>query len=416
MALCVGTGLEIFPPVLTTTFAILVIGGFALYVMTPEERVRLAENIRTALARALAALEHPASSQQFYDALRARTAYTIATPILIALNVVVFALMVLGSGSLGDPQTLIGWGASFGPLTTNGEWWRLFTAMFVHTGLVHLLVSVASLLSIGFILERAVGPVALAAVYVASGLIGNVVSLWSAPALSVTAGSSGAVLGVYGLLVASLTWTLYGRLQGSVPLTTVKRIGAAAIVFALYNMVTDHLVSTSELTGFAVGFSAGLVVARGIARTRPPAQRAAVVMALTLAIAVVTAAPVRGILDVRTEVAAVIAVEEKTAGLYNGAVARFRKGTLSAADLAALIEQEIMPDLHAARVRLQGLRGVPREHRRIIGDCEQFLQLREDSWRTRGAALGKSDTDMLREADRAEQAAFNAFQRIKPIA
>lgn len=400
---------------LTTTFALMVLAGFGLYVMTTEERGRLALAIRDALARALGALQDPAAGQQFHHVLRARTAHTIATPALIALNVVLFVLMLMGSGSLSDPQTLIGWGGSFGPLTTNGEWWRLFTAMFVHAGVVHLLVTIASLVTVGFILERAVGPVALAAVYVAAGLIGNVVSLWSAPALGVTIGSSGAVLGVYGLAVASLTWTLYSRPEGAIPLTTLKRIAVAAALFALYNLITDYLVGTSELAGFATGVAAGLVVARGITRERPPVQRAGVVMALTLTIAIITVAPVRGILDVRAEVAQVIAVEERTTGVYKGAVTKFRKGSLNAADLAAVIDGSIMPDLHAARVRLQDLRGVPREHRRVIGDAERFLQLREESWRQRSDALGGSDTDMLREADRAEQAALTVLQSIKSV-
>lgn len=415
MALSVAQLLEICLAVLTTLFALIVLTGFALYVMTPEERGRLVARLQDGLSRAAGALEDPASSRQFYDVLRARTARTIATPVLIALNTIVFAFMLAGSGSFSESQTLIGWGASFGPLTTNGEWWRLFTAMFVHAGIVHLLVSIASLMTIGFILERAVGPLALAAVYIASGLIANVVSLWSAPALSVTLGSSAAVLGVYGLLVASLTWTLYSRPQGSVPMTTVKRIAVAAAVFALYNIVSDAVVATGELAGFSTGMIAGLIVARGITRERPPVQRAGLVMGLTLTIAIITVAPVRGILDVRSEVAQVVAVEERTASAYGRAITRFRSGTINAADLAALIDESIMPDLHAARARLQGLRGVPKEHRRVIGDAEQFLQLREESWRRRSDALGDSDTDMLREADRAEQAAMNAFRRIKLV-
>jgi membrane associated rhomboid family serine protease len=407
--------LEISLSVLTTLFALTVLVGFALYVMTAEERGRLIARIHDAVSRAVQTLEDPASSQQFYDALRARTAHTIATPALIALNVLVFAFMLVGTGSLSDPQTLIGWGASFGPLTTNGDWWRLLTAIFVHAGPIHLLVTIASLMTIGFILERAVGPLALAAVYVASGLIANVVSLWSAPALSVTLGSSGAVLGVYGLLVASLTWTIYSRPEGSVPMTTVKRIATAAAIFALFNMLTDYIVGTGELAGFSTGMIAGLIVARGITRARPPVQRAGLVMGLTLTIAIVTVAPVRGILDVRTEVAQVVAVEERTAGAYNKAVTQFRKGSIGSADLVATIDQSIMPELHAARARLQALRGVPREHRRLIGDAEQFLQLREESWRRRSDALGDSDPDMLREADRAEQAATSAYQRIKSM-
>jgi membrane associated rhomboid family serine protease len=399
--------------VLTTTVALLILAGFGIYIMTPEERARLADAVRSAISRAIEALKESPSSEPFNDFLRARTGRTVVTPVLIALNVAVFVLMLFGSGSLSDPQTLVNWGANFAPRTTNGEWWRLLFAMFVHTGIIHLLITIGCLLSLGFVLERAVGSVPFAAVYFAAGILANVVNLWSAPALTVSSGASGAVYGLYGLLLASLTWTLVGRPDGSIPLTTAKRIGGAAGVFVLYNLITDHLSATGELTGLTAGVVTGLVVARGIVRAKPPVERAYYVTAASLMIAVLTVAPVRGTIDVRSEIASVVAVEERTAGAYNAAVTKFRNGSVNAQDLGAMIDQSIVPELQSARVRLQSLRGVPREHRRVLGDAEEYLQLRAESWRQREEALRDSDTDMLREADRTEQAALNAFQKIK---
>jgi rhomboid protease GluP len=399
--------------VLTTIIALSILAGFGLYVMTPEERARLFEAIRVPFLQAVDAVKESPSSQPLHEFLRARTGRTVVTPLLVALNLVVFGFMLLGSGAISDPQTLIGWGANFAPRTTNGEWWRLFSAMFVHTGLVHLLIAIACLLSLGFLLERAVGPAPFAAVYFAAGILTNVVNLWNAPALTVSGGADGGIFGMYGLLCASLTWTIVNRPQGTIPLTTVKRIGAAAVVFVLYNLITDTLSATSELAGITAGVVAGLVVARGIVRARPPVQRAYYVTAASLMIAVLSVAPVRGTIDVRTEIAMVVNVEERTAGVYDAEVVRFRNGTVAALDLAATIEQAIVPELRSARARLQTLRGVPREHRRIVGDAEEYLQLREDSWRRRSEALRDSDPDMLREADRSQQVALNAFQRIK---
>ena len=68
-----------------------------------------------------------------------------------------------------------------GPLTTNGEWWRLVTASFVHTGLFHLLVNVAVLCQLGAVLERLAGRPTFTAVYISAGVFAGLISLSSYP-------------------------------------------------------------------------------------------------------------------------------------------------------------------------------------------------------------------------------------------
>src|SRR5215467_5911292 len=77
------------------------------------------------------------------------------TGIIIILNIAVFVLMSITSGSLLNPPThsLIKWGADYGPLTLNGQWWRMFTSLFVHIGLIHLLCNMVVLANIGPFME-----------------------------------------------------------------------------------------------------------------------------------------------------------------------------------------------------------------------------------------------------------------------
>src|ERR687898_1265090 len=110
------------------------------------------------------------ASAPLRDALRARTRRPVVTPAILVVNVAVFLLMLVGTGALGDADTLVGWGASVASRTTNGEWWRLVTMLFVHAGPLHLIAMVAGLVPLGLMLERLVGSVAFATMFFGAGI------------------------------------------------------------------------------------------------------------------------------------------------------------------------------------------------------------------------------------------------------
>ncbi|MBK9019736.1 MAG: rhomboid family intramembrane serine protease [Sulfuritalea sp.] len=102
-----------------------------------------------------------------------------ATSLLIAMNLLIALAMTLVGArpehSAGSLQ--LAWGANFAPATTDGEWWRLATAMFMHFGIVLLLMNMFALWDSGRLVERLFGTIRFIAIYFASGLIGNLVSL-----------------------------------------------------------------------------------------------------------------------------------------------------------------------------------------------------------------------------------------------
>ena len=400
---------------LTTLLALLVLSAVAVYFMTPEERERLARAALVLLGHAVRAIgERSPSGDPFDVFLRTRTGWPVVTLTIIGLNTFIFIVMLVGGGAVDDVTTLIAWGGNSAPRTTGGEWWRLVTSMFVHGGVLHLLATVAALVPLGFILERALGPFAFATLYLASGILAGVVSLWTMPPMGVGIGASGAIFGIYGVLLASIAWILVTPLPARVPFITVKRLGAAAAVFLLYNLFTDRLDAASEMAGLCTGMAGGLIVARGVARERPAVPRAAVAMAATLLIAIASAVPLRGIVDVRPEIARIAAAEERTSGAYDEAVEKFRRRRLNAAGLVVLIDQTILPELQALRARLRELRdGVPPEQQAQVAAAEKYFALREKSWRRRAEGLLKSRTEMLREAELAERAALEALRRMQ---
>jgi rhomboid protease GluP len=123
----------------------------------------------------------------------------IATWVLLASIAFVFVIETLLGGST-DVDVLLRMGAKFTPLIAAGEYWRLFTSMFLHVGVMHLAFNGYALFVIGIELERLLGPGRFLAVYLLSGLFGSLASY--ALSSSLAAGASGAIFGIIGALAA----------------------------------------------------------------------------------------------------------------------------------------------------------------------------------------------------------------------
>jgi membrane associated rhomboid family serine protease len=439
---------------------ILVLGGYALYTMNADERTQLKERIVTAAERARKDAERRrAEPEPFRDAIRERTPWPLVMPVLVAVNLLVF--LGMGGGS-SDHDALVSWGASFGPKTTNAEWWRLVSSMFVHGGFFQLLINLAALVQLGLVLERLVGHITFAGVYFASGILASLISLSDFP-MATSFGASGALFGLYGLLLASVAWTALRQPRRSPasaepeagPVTTgmfglrdlpnvesesvaaatraeepepvenagimitaiaAKQLAPIAGLFLLYNLAGGTLEAGAELGGFAAGFISGVALTSTVSVRTPPVPRVAVAMAVALVAAVVSAVPLRGMADVRPEIVRVLEIEERTAKTYQAAMTQFQLGTVSAPALAQVIEKKITPEIEAMQARLKTLGRIPAEHQPLLTNAEEYLRLRDESWRIRAAALQKSSAPGLRKADSAERASLDALERLKPTA
>jgi membrane associated rhomboid family serine protease len=91
--------------------------------------------------------------------------------------------------------------ALFAPLVTNGEWWRLITAGFLHGSILHLLFNVYILWVIGSQLESIVGNIKFTIIYFLSLLGGSLTSYLFSPFGSYSIGASGAIFGLMGAML-----------------------------------------------------------------------------------------------------------------------------------------------------------------------------------------------------------------------
>ncbi|TGE22431.1 rhomboid family intramembrane serine protease [Hymenobacter aquaticus] len=220
----------------------------------------------------------PAEEQPWYplaaDTLRRLlwpSAGNVITPLLLLLNALVFGLMVAGGANVFQPQAaiLIAWGSNFSPLTLHGQPWRLLTSCFLHGGLAHLLLNSLALLFLGRITESLVGPGRLLLFYLLSGVGGSLTSVWWHTRGINSVGASGAIFGLYGLLLAL-------AVTGAVPQSRQQRYGLLWLVLLLVpsqleagllgSTTTDN---AAHLGGLLTGSLLGLAYALFKPRARP---------------------------------------------------------------------------------------------------------------------------------------------------
>lgn len=123
----------------------------------------------------------------------------VITYALIALNILMFMLMyIFGNGST-DSNTLIKFGANFGPLVKSGQLYRLISCAFLHIGIIHLLVNMYSLYIIGTQIENYLGKGKFVFIYLFSAITASLMSIIFSN--NISAGASGAIFGLLGSLL-----------------------------------------------------------------------------------------------------------------------------------------------------------------------------------------------------------------------
>ena len=123
----------------------------------------------------------------------------IVTYIIMAICIILFILMELSGGSTNS-QTLLKYGANLDVLVKNGEYYRLFTCIFLHIGIMHLLCNMYSLYIIGSEVENLFGKIKYIIIFILSGIFGSIMSL-AFTHNTISAGASGAIFGLLGALL-----------------------------------------------------------------------------------------------------------------------------------------------------------------------------------------------------------------------
>lgn len=173
---------------------------------------------------------------------------------IMVICIVMFALMyIFGNGS-EDSYTLIKFGANYDILTRMGQYYRLFTSMFLHIGIIHLICNMYSLFVIGKEIESFFGKWKYLLIYILSGICGSILSM-AFSHNTVSAGASGAI---FGLLGALLYFGYYYRTYLG---ATIKRSILPVIVF---NLMIGFLSSGIDNAAHIGGLVAGILIAMAV--------------------------------------------------------------------------------------------------------------------------------------------------------
>lgn len=173
---------------------------------------------------------------------------SIVTYILIGICMIMFLVSELGYSN----EVLLKYGANLGILVKNGEFYRLFSAIFLHAGIVHIFFNMYSLYIVGARVEDFFGKWKYALIFLISGICGNMLSVgFHSDVISV--GASGAIFGLFGALIY-FGYTYRGYI-GSI-------IRSQIMPIVIYNLVIGLFIPGIDMAGHVGGLIGGVITSK----------------------------------------------------------------------------------------------------------------------------------------------------------
>ena len=321
------------------------------------------------------------------------------TIVFAVANIAVYVWSLAAGADLMHPSTtwMFEHGGNFGPITLSGEEWRLLTSMFLHYGIIHIVMNLVGLLTSGPEVERLYGRVGYAVVYVVSGLAGGLAASLKANAIS--AGASGAIFGVIGAFGAYLV-VHRNRIDRELFAKRARSLGT----FLAINIYIGLTVKGISLAAHAGGLVGGFLVGLALEWSRPGASETRSIWR-PLAVAIVSLALlVGGTFSAPVPSNAIIMfaqANERLLTRWNKLVEEVHAHSMNDDQLADVIEHELLPAWQKERETFE------RDGRGERKDAIlEYMKAREEGWRIMLPGLRAHDKDAVtrgmarfREAD-----------------
>jgi rhomboid protease GluP len=181
---------------------------------------------------------------------------------LIAINLFIYLLpLIIGVNVVNmSSEFLLNIGAMYGPaVVLNGEIWRLFTAMFLHGGLEHVAMNMLSLWFVGRVVENWFDKVSYLIIYLVSGVMGGLVSIYIHP-VTVGIGASGAIFGIFGAMAGAVI--VHKDMMGEQFKNFIQQFGFILLLNFIIGVVFESVDMSAHIAGLVAGMVGGAVVAK----------------------------------------------------------------------------------------------------------------------------------------------------------
>jgi rhomboid protease GluP len=200
------------------------------------------------------------------------------TTVLMALNVIVYLAIVFSGASPLDPDThtLRRFGGTEGIYSLFVQQWRLLSANFVHSGVLHIGMNMLGLWYLGELVESIFDRWVYILMYIVCGVLGMMAASWWNP-MTVTVGASGAIFGLGGALISALYF-------GKLPLVRESAQNTLRILLIvtgfdlIYGFTSPNISNAAHIGGLAAGLALGAILAPTLTATPMKRQLWAVVV------------------------------------------------------------------------------------------------------------------------------------------
>jgi len=170
------------------------------------------------------------------------------TNVLVAVNVIAYIWEV----ATGGPD--VDHGYLYGPaVTLHGDWWRIFTAAFLHGSVLHIAFNMIALYQVGNIVEQLYGKTRFTLLYLLS-IVGSGLAVLAFNYAVPTLGASGAIFGLFGALVA------VGLRLGKRGRGLIGQVLPIILINLVFTYTVPGISAAAHVGGLLTGFIAGLVL------------------------------------------------------------------------------------------------------------------------------------------------------------